>query len=84
MAYVFISCTSDFSYLCSKKRAPCTYVWRHKGVKARRVDHVATRLPRMYKCTNRTHTTKKRQVKRTEMVATGRFTIHAFVTFWNC
>jgi len=47
MAYGFMSCTSDFSYLCSKKQTPCTYVRRHKDVKAQRVDHVAARLPRM-------------------------------------
>jgi len=49
MAYDFISHTSDFSCLCSKKQQqiPCTYVWRHKDVKAQRLDHVASRLPRM-------------------------------------
>jgi len=47
MAYGFISCTSDFSYLCWKKQTPCTSVWRHKDVKAQRLDHIATRLPRM-------------------------------------
>jgi len=47
MAYSFISFTSDFSYLCSKEQTPCTYVWRHKDVKAQRMDHVATRLTRM-------------------------------------
>jgi len=47
MAYGFTSFTSDFSHLCSKKQTPCTYVWRHTDVKAQRVDHVATRLPRM-------------------------------------
>ena len=30
-----------------KKQMHCTYVWRHKGFKAQRVDHVATRLPQM-------------------------------------
>jgi len=44
-AYVFISFTSVFAYLCSKKQTHCTYVWRHKDVKAQREDHVATRLP---------------------------------------
>jgi len=43
MAYGFVSFTSDFSYLYSKEQTPCTYVWRHKDVKAQRVDHVATR-----------------------------------------
>jgi len=31
-----------------------------------------------------THMNKTRQVKRTQMVATGRFTIRAFVTFSDC
>ena len=35
-------------------------------------------------CKNVTHTSKIRQVKRTQMVATGRFTICVFVTFSNC
>jgi len=48
-AYGFISFTSDFSYLYSKKQTPCTNVWRRKDVKAQRVDHVAPRLPRMWK-----------------------------------
>jgi len=47
MAYGFISFTSDFSYLCSKKQTLCTYVWRHKDVKAQHVYHVANRLTRM-------------------------------------
>jgi len=34
VAYGFISFASDFSYLCSKKQTPCTYVWRYKDVKA--------------------------------------------------
>ena len=76
----FIRCTSDFSYLC-KTQTPCTYVWRHKDVKAQRVDHATTLLPRLK---NLTHTSKTRQVKRIQMVATGRFTIRAFVTFSNC
>ena len=32
-------------------------------------------------CKNLTHTSKTRQLKRTQVVATGRFTIRAFVTF---
>ena len=44
MAYGFISCTSDFSYLCSKNKH-LAHVWRLKDVKAQRVDQVATRLP---------------------------------------
>jgi len=34
MAYGFISCTSDFSYLCSKQQTNYTYAWQHKDVKA--------------------------------------------------
>jgi len=30
-----------------EKQTSCTYVFRHKDVKAQRVDHVATRSPRM-------------------------------------
>jgi len=87
----FISFTSVFSYLCSKKITTlhvcewmnefiwhCTYVWRHKDVKARREEHVVTHLPG-YK--NLTHTSKTRQVKRTQMVATATFMIRVFVTF---
>jgi len=33
--------------LCSKKQTRCTCVWRHKDAKEQRVDHVATRLPRL-------------------------------------
>jgi len=74
-----------FSYLCSKKKQTNTlhilYVWRKKYVKAQREDHVATRFPG---CKNLTHTNKTRQVKRTQMVATARFTICAFVAFSHC
>jgi len=77
MAYVFRVSHLFFSYLYSKKQTHCTYVWRHKDVKAQRVDHVATRLPQMKNL-------KTRQVKRIQMVATGRFTIRAFVTSSNC
>jgi len=35
-------------------------------------------------CKNLTDTSKIRQIKRTQMVATGRFTILAFVTFSDC
>jgi len=33
--------------LKQKHTAPIWYVWRHKGVKTQREDHVATRLPRL-------------------------------------
>jgi len=46
LTYGFISFTSDFSYLCSKNKH-LAHVWRHKDVKAQRMDHVATRLTRM-------------------------------------
>jgi len=48
---------------------------------AQPVDHVRLAY---HGCKNLTHTSKTRQVKCTQMVATGRFTIHAFVTFSNC
>jgi len=35
-------------------------------------------------CKNLTHTSKTRQAKRTQLVATGRFMIRAFVTFSDC
>ena len=35
-------------------------------------------------CKNLIHTSKTHQVKRTQMVATARFTIHVFATFSNC
>ena len=47
MAYGFISCTSDFFYLCSKQQTHCTYAWQHKDIKAQRLNHAATCLPRM-------------------------------------
>jgi len=47
--------------------------------------NVSTTLRHAYHgCKNLTHTSKTRQVKRTEMVATGGFTILAFVTFSDC
>ena len=53
-------------------------MWRHKDVKAQREEHAVTHLPG-YK--NLTHTSKTRQVKRTQMVVTAAFTIRVFVTF---
>jgi len=35
-------------------------------------------------CKNLTHTSKTRQVKRTQMVATDRFTVRTFFPFSNC
>jgi len=64
-----------------KKQTPCTYVWRHKDVEAQRW---ATLRLAYHGCKNLTHTSKTRQVKRTQMVATARFTIRAFVTFSDC
>ena len=60
-----------------KKNKHCTYAWRHKDVKAQR--EVA-----YHDWKNLTHTTKTRQVKRTQMVATAGFTIRVFVTFSDC
>jgi len=49
-------------------------------LKAQRVDYVATLLTTNV---NLTHTSKTRQVKRTQMVACGRFTVRAFVIFFK-
>ena len=58
--------------------------WLHKYVNAQgREEHVATRLPAYHGCTNLAHTSKARQVKRTQMVAT-RITIRVFVTLSDC
>jgi len=51
----------------------------HKDFKALREDHFATRLPRLEK--SHTHMSKTRHTKRTQLVATVRFTIHAFFSF---
>jgi len=65
MAYIFVSLHLSF-FMCADKNKPhCTYVWRHKEVKARREDHVASRLPRLQKST---HTNTTRHVKGTQLV----------------
>ena len=47
--------------------------------------NVRTKLRLAYHgCKNLTHTSKTRQVKRTQMVATARFTIRGFATFSDC
>jgi len=82
MIYVFISFTSVFSYLCSKKTKHPAHMCN--GIKTFK-HNVRTTLRLAYQgCKNLTHTRKTRQVKRTEMVAAGRFTIRVFVTFSNC
>ena len=37
-----------------------------------------------YGCKNLSHTSKTGQVKRTQMVAAGRFTIRVFIAFSDC
>ena len=58
-------------------------MWRNKDGKAQREDNVATRLPSYKNVKNLTHTSKTRQVKRTQLVATTKFTIRVFVTYSN-
>jgi len=82
MAYGFISCTSDFTYLCSEK-TPCTYSMCG-GIKTLKHNVWTTLRLAYHGCKYLTHTSKTRQVKRTHMAATGRFTIRAFVTFSDC
>ena len=68
--------------LKKNKQTHCTYISQHKDVKAQRQDH-ALRLA-YYGCKNHTHTSKIRQVKRTPMVATPRFTMCVFVIISDC
>jgi len=57
-------------------------VWRHKDVKT---HNVRTTSPLSCQgCKNLPHTSKARQVKRTQMVPTARFTIRVFATFSDC
>jgi len=58
-----------------KNQTHRTFVWLRKDVKAPLENQVATRLPRLK---NLTHTSRKREVKRTQMVATARFTFACF------
>ena len=64
MAYVFISARLFFLICAQKNQTHCTYVWRHKVVEAQRGLSY-------YGCKNLTHTSKTRQAKRTQMVATA-------------
>ena len=78
MAYVFYKLQICFFLTCVKKTAHML-VWGHKNVKAQgREDHVATRLPGLQ---NLAHTSKTRQVKRTQMFVTAKIRIRVFVTF---
>jgi len=79
MAYGFISCTSDFSYLGSEKNKHLAHMCG--GIKTLK-NNVWTTLRLAYQgCKNLTHTSKTRLVQHTQMVATGRFTVRAFVAF---
>jgi len=82
MAYGFISCTSDFSYLCSNKNKHLAHMYG--GIKTLKYNFWTTLRVAHHGCKNLTHTSKTRQVKRTQMVTTGRFTIVAFDTFSDC
>jgi len=54
------------------------------GIKILKHNVCTTLRLAYYGCKNLTHTSKTRQVKRTRMVATDRFTIRAFVNFSDC
>jgi len=71
-----------FFLICAKKNEHTPHVWN--AIKTFRYN-VRTTLPLAYhSCKNLTHTSKTRQVKRTQMFATARFTIRVFVTFPDC
>jgi len=65
----------------NKRTARIYYVCGHNTLK----HNVRTTLQLAYHgCKNLTHTSKTRQVKRTQMVVTVRFTIRVFLTFSDC
>jgi len=82
MTYGFISCTSDFSYLRSKKSKHLAHMCG--GIKTLKHNVWTTLWLAYYGCKNLSHTSKTGQVKRTQMVAAGRFTIRVFITFSDC
>ena len=71
-----------FFRICAKKNNHTVHMCG--GIKTLK-HNVKTMLRIAYhSCKNLTHTSKTRQVKRTQMVATARITIRVFVTLSYC
>jgi len=82
LTYVFfIRITYVFSYLCSEKNKTLHLYSMGGGMKTLKHNVRITLQLACYGCKNLTHTSKTRHVKRTQMVATVRFTIRIFLTF---